>query len=831
VKHALRGFARSPRFAAVAVATLAIGIGANTATFSVVNALLLKPLPFAEPDRLMLVHLLRPDRNAGPGAFRESVWSYPRYRMFADRQQAFEDYALFSSREFNLADEEAPQRVGGEVVTDRYPAVLGAEPILGRAFTYAEANQAGAPAVALIGHRLWTNRYGADPAIVGRTIRLNATPYTIIGVLPPGFTGLSGNAQLWATIAAVDPGALEEPFSHSYLMVARRKPGVTEAAAIASTRLTRDLVGAELLGGDAAGSPAPPNSATAVSLSASRADADVRRATLVLLGAVGFVLLIACVNLTNLLVARALERRREVAVRMALGASRARIGRQFLVESLLLAGTGGLVALALAPLLLTAAAALLPESNVFFRSELLGGTRIEGAAGLTRVGADSIGLDAATLVFTLALTAVTAALVALVPALQVSSLRPVDALKSAGGAVGARGRRELAVRSAPVVAQIALALALLAGAGLMVRSAVALYGTPIGIDPAGLLTVRLDLPGAMYGASERGTAFYTELADRVRALPGVESVGFASFVPVGGGYNQTRAEFLRPQRDGNVIVGIHWTTPDYFSTVGIPVLQGRSFDDGDRAGAPKVVLINEAAARAYWPNESPLGKTIGVWQGGFDDGAQIVGVIANVRYRGIETAALPDVYLPHAQSYRGRMELFVRSGLPPQSLAAAIAREVRALDPSLPLADVKTMTERVGDAMWRTRVGAWLMSAFAVLALLLTAIGIFGVMAQAVARRTAEIGIRMALGAEPRDVLRWILRRGALVTGAGLGLGVVLALGLARVLGALLYGVSADDPLTFVAVTVVLGLVALAACYLPARRATRVDVVEALKTE
>jgi predicted permease len=315
----------------------------------------------------------------------------------------------------------------------------------------------------------------------------------------------------------------------------------------------------------------------------------------------------------------------------------------------------------------------------------------------------------------------------------------------------------------------------------------------------------------------------------VRALPGVEAAGMASFTPVGGAYNQTTIEFLQPQRDGAPIVGVHWATPDYFPTLGVPLIEGRGFLDADRRGAAKVVLINETAARAQWPDESPLGKRIAVHQGGFQDGAEIVGVVADVRYGAIESPPRPDVYLPLAQSFRSRMQLFVQSAVPARALAASIANEVRLLDPNLPLAGVKTMDARVGEAMWRTRVGAWVLSAFGALALLLTAVGIFGVMAQAVAQRTTEIGVRMALGAQARDVLRWMLRRAALVTGVGIALGVVCALGVTRLLGALLYDVPPNDPVTFVAVALLLGAVAFCACYWPARNATRVDVLIALK--
>jgi predicted permease len=826
VRQALRVLERSPRFAAVALATLALGIGVNTAAFSVVNAVLLKPLPFAEPERLMLVHLLRPDLAGVP---REVVWSYPKYRSFMEGQAAFDDGALFAARDFDLAGDGDPLRVRGEVVTERYPSVLGVNPVLGRAFTFDEANREGG-AVAMFGHGLWTSRYGADPAVVGRTIEVNALRYTVVGVLPPGFTGLSGNGQLWLPLAAVDATDLIEPYSHSYFFVARRKPSVSADAAIANVRLNGDRIAAEFVSADDPPDRIP-DSASAASLDASRVDLDVRRASLILLGAVGFVLLIACANLTHLFLARGVERRREIAIRSALGASSGRIARQLFMESMLLAGTGGLVGLLLAGVLLDAAALIMPDPDVFFRSAVAPGTRrIAGAAGLTRIGADAIGLDTPTLLFTFAVTVLTAGLVALVPALRASSSSPIDALKAAGTAAGSLGRRDFALRAAPIVMQITLSLVLLTGAGLMVRSGMALHGTALGIDPADLLTVRVDLPAASY-TPERGAAFHRDLIERVAALPGIDAAAWGSCAPVSGGCNGTRLRFLNPEREGFGAIGVHWVSPDYFSTLDMNVVEGRNFAESDVAGRPKVVLVDAATARALWPNESPIGKIVAVDQGGFHDGAEVVGVVSSARYRGIETAATSDVYLPVAQSYQRRMLLFVRSTQPVQSLAAAIAAEVRGLDPNLPLAEIKTMETRVDDAMWRTRVGTWLLGAFAGLALLLTAIGIYGVMAETVARRTTEISVRMALGAQARDVLKLVLRRATLVTVIGIAVGALAALGLTRLIGALLYDVQPHDPITFVAVSLLLGLVALLACYLPARRASRMDAVIGLRSE
>jgi predicted permease len=444
-----------------------------------------------------------------------------------------------------------------------------------------------------------------------------------------------------------------------------------------------------------------------------------------------------------------------------------------------------------------------------------------------------IGLDGMTLLFTAGVAVLTAILVSLLPAAQASMLRPVDALKT--GKTGG-GARWIDSRAVLVTAQIALALILLAGAGLMIRSADRLRETGIGVDPTGLLTVRIDLPSAAYD-SNRGQQFYAQLLERVSALPGVRSAALGLCPPVSGGCNSTIAWFppaKEPFRDGrDPSVGIHWITPGLLDTLGMKLVRGRNITEQDRAGQPKVLLVSETAARRLWPNDNPVGKRMWAGQGsaGSGDASEVVGVVSDVRYRAIGTAPVLDVYVPLAQSYQSRMRLFVRSTLDPSTLAPAIAREVRALDANLPLSELKTMDDRVADAMWRTRMGAWLLSAFAALALLLTAIGIFGVMAQAVTQRTAEIGIRMALGAQARDILGLILRRAVVVTAIGIAIGASSALLLTRLLAAFLYGVEPGDPATFVSVSVLLGGIALVAGYLPARRATRVDAIAALRAE
>ena len=665
IRYALRLLGRAPAFTAIAIATLALGIGANTAIFAVVNAVLLKPLPFADAERLMLVHMLVPERER-PGVYNESVWSYPKYRTFTASQQVFDAIAFFAGRDLDLSGDGEPQRVRGEVVTERYPSVLGVAPLMGRPFTWDEVHTAGPPPAAMISHGLWTRRFGADPAVVGRTIRINATQYTVTGVLPPGFRGLIGNADVWVPLAAFEPSQLTQAQSHSYTIVARRKHDAPEQTAAAAV----EVVGRQVH----AAYPRKETgevewTARANSMYASRVDTDVRRAALVLLGAVGFVLLIACVNLTNLVAARAMARRREVAVRVAIGASRGRIVRQFAAEGVVLSMLGAAAGLFVAFALLGAAAAVLPESDVFFRSAVAPGTpRIAGASGLTRIGASMIGLDAMTIVFTGGIALLTAMLVSLLPAAQASLLRPVDALKK-GKAEG--GARWLDARGVLVTAQIALALILLAGAGLMIRSAERLRETGIGVDPTGLFTVRVDLPRAAYDEN-RGQQFYAQLLERVSALPGVRSAALGLCAPVSGGCNGTIAWFppaKEPFRDGrDPSVGIHWITPGLLDTLGVKLLRGRNIADRDRAGQPKVLLVSEAAARRLWPNDDPIGKRMWAGQGsaGSGDASEVVGVVSDVRYRAIETAPVPDVYLPLAQSYQSRMRLFVRTALDPR---------------------------------------------------------------------------------------------------------------------------------------------------------------------
>lgn len=825
LRYAVRTLLKSPGFTVIAVLTLALGIGANTAMFAVVNAVLLKPLPFHDADRLMLVHLLVPERESGTR--RENVWSYPKYRSVLEMQDVFDNTALFAGRDISLTGDGEPVRIRGEVTTERYPAILGIHPIVGRPFTGREANVAGESPVAMIGHALWTRRYGADPAIVGRTVGINSTQYTVIGVLPPNFRGLSGNAEIWVPFAAFEPSFLTQRYAHGYFLVARRKLNVSETQAIVRAGVLGDQI-AQQYGGDSWG-------ATAASLYSSRIEGDLRLAAFMLLGAVSAVLLIACVNLTNLLIAKALGRRREIAVRLAIGASRAQVARQFVVESLLLTTLGAAAGLFVASGLLATAEALLPESDAFFRMAVSpGAAHIAGAQGLTLVGAGMIELDAISILVACGIAAVVAGLISLVPAIQASALRPLETLKSGRSGRPSEKLKGFGTRGALVTAQITIVLVLLAGAGLMLKSAARLHATAIGVNPEGVLTARIDLPAASYN-DERKILFFSQLIERVRSVPGVESFGIGNCPPVSGGCNSTIIGF-QPGRHRMTpdapSIGVHFTSPDYFQSLGIRLIRGRLFNEQDRTGRPKVVLVSESAARKFWPNADPVGKSVTLGQGsGFHEGAEVVGVVSDVRYRAIERVADPDAYISIFQSPPSRVRFFVKGRNDPESLIPELRREVAALDPNLPLSEVKTVEQRVGDAMWRTRIASWLLSAFGVLALLLTAIGIFGVMSQTVAQETPDIGIRMALGARTGQVLKLVLGRVAVVTLVGITIGLVLALAATRLTEALFYDVKPNDPSTFLTVSLVMAVVALAASYIPARRATRVNPIIVLRYE
>ena len=818
VRYGVRSLRRHPGLSAVAIVTLALGIGANLAIFALVNAMLLRPLPFRDADALMLVHLLLPKDDA-PGVSRRTIWSYPKYEVLRSGQQVFTATSLFSDMEWTLTRAGEPERLQGEVVEATYFPLLGIDAGLGRLFS-PDDDRVGASPVAIISHGLWQRRFGSDPGVLGKPITLDGTVLTIVGITRQGFRGLSGHAEVWRPLKPTVPFDLNEPFSHSYHQVARRRPGVTREQADAAVR----TLGAQIDAAFPAPRDAGASSVAAVSLDDERVDPLLRRAALVLLGAVGLVLLIACVNLANLTLVRGLARQREVAIRLALGASRLRIGRQFFVESLLLSLAGAAAGALVAAASVRFAAALLPDLSAW----LSGPT-----GGLMRIGASMLGVDAAVTLSAVALALLSAVLFGIVPAWQAARADLASAMKPVIGGAHASGARGQAIRNGLLVAEIALALVMLVSAGLMVKSLMRLNQTDLGFSPEHVLTFQLALPGDSY-PPERSLQFIEQLLTKLDARSEVAAAAFGHCAPVMGGCNGTRALFPdRPPAPAgsSPLVGVTWVSPGIFDALGIRLVRGRGFTDRDRQGQPKVVVINETAARQLWAGEDPLGKRIGLGQGGFRDGAEVIGVVADVRYRAVETPPGPDVYIPVLQSPRPFGLIFVRSRLPASALVALIRQEVASLDRDLPLNDIKSMDERYGEATWRTWTIGMLLSVFAGLALALSVVGVFAVLAQSVAQRSREIGVRMALGAAPRDIRRLVLGRAVTLAAAGVAIGLGAAWITTRLLTTLLYEVEPHDPGVLGLVALLLVVVTVVASSIPAHRAARVDPLETIRCE
>jgi putative ABC transport system permease protein len=821
LRYAARSLRRQPGFTAVVVFTLAVGIGANTAIYSLVDATLLRSLPFQEPDRLMKVSLTVP---ATPGrlsriAADDMVWSYPKYETFRKSQDAFQDTAVYRATNFNLTSSGQPDRLLGEIVGGAYFDLLGVKAVAGRTFLQEEDVTAGKDFVAVISHDLWVHRFGSDPGVLRQTISLDGRPHQILGVVPAGFQGLTGPADVWVPVHTLSEGELSQPWSHSWSLVARLKPGVSLTQAEAAVTLLGKQINAafpdSFMHGDAGwGAKARP-------LDATRLEPSFRQAVLVLFGAVSFVLLIACANIANLLMARGAERHREVAIRLAVGANRARLVRQFLTESILLGALGGLASIAMAYAGVRALAAVNPGTNDTFTF----GHRLPG---LTVLALDSIRLDGRALLFTFFAALVTGLLFGILPAVQGSRADLTSAMKGGG-----RASSVIAGRSVLVVAEVCLAVVLLSGAGLMIKSFGRLIATRSGVDPENVLTVRVSLPEAFaeHGGS---TTFFTSLEQRIAGLPGVVSAGASNCHPLAGGCNGTIILFPdRPPvpRGSEPGIGVEFVTPGYFVTLKIPLLRGRWFAAGDRQGSPKVAVVSETAARRFWPGEDPIGKPIGIGMGGFDKGVEVIGIVGDVRYGQMDEAPRPEVYISCLQTPRSTLVLYARTSGNPEALAAAVRQQVQDLNRDVPVYDIKTMTERIRDATSKARFSAVLLAVFAGIALVLAAVGIYGVMSYLVTQRTREIGIRIAMGATPREVLSMVVRRGAVLALSGIAAGTAAALAATRVLATLLYGVKPGDPATYAAMAALLAVVALIASYVPARRASAIDPSSALRME
>lgn len=809
VRYGWRTLLKTPGFTLVALLTLALGIGANTALFSVINAVLLRPLPFAQPERLVAVRST--DERTGTNGFPSS---WPDFADWRAQQTTFDGLAAYSNRSFTLTGMGEAARLNGALITSNLFTLLGAAPQVGRHFTPAE-EQPGAHAV-ILSHSLWQSRFNGDPQIAGRTLLLGGINYTIVGVMPQGFRfPVTGEAaELWISAGVEGEGRVPrfvQRGNHWIDVLGRLKPGVTLAQAQADMhRINEQLIKQYPDTNNSIGIKTLPLMKFVVG--------DVSAALWTLFAAVGCVLLIACANVANLALARAATRQREIAVRAALGAQRGRVLRQLLTESLLLALGGGLLGMLLALWGTEALLKLVP-------------------AGLPRIAETT--LDWRVLGFTLLVSLLTGVLFGLAPAWQMGQTVKTgltEALKdgSRGAGDSVSGGR---LRNTLVVVQVSLAFCLLLAAGLLLNSFWRLQQVKPGFDPHNLLSFRLRLPDARYHEPQQISDFYARLTERLKALPGVTEAAATMTMPLSGSNADVglaiEGEPSDPNRPFPYDTNLRIVQAGYFRTLGIELLQGRDFDIRDKRGATDTVIINETLARRNFPNQNPIGRRIQPSIG--DDSGmpwrQIIGVVRDVRHASLGEASGPECYLAHAQVAQPGMGLVIRTTNDPHALIAAVRNEVRALDAELPIFAIKTFEEYLYESAAQPRFTTLLLSLFGVVALLLTAIGLYGVLAYGVTQRTREIGVRLALGAQPRDVVKLVLKRGLTLVLIGVGLGTGASLLLTKLLKDFLYEVSATDPLTFAAIAVLLLSVALFACLMPARRATKVDPLVALRYE
>jgi predicted permease len=801
LRYAVRMLWKQPGFTLIAVLTLALGIGANTAIFSVVNGVLLKPLPYSEPEQLIRIF----ERSRTQPKFPMSGGNFQDYR---EQNSTLACLALYTRQDLELSQDDKPVRLAALRVSAGFFELLGAQPLLGRDIRREDElpdnNQ-----VVILSHELWRSHFNSDPSVVGRVITLSRQPFTIVGVAPPGLQHVGGDYRSMPHGESVDawwPVALRPQAgrgAHFLNAVGRLKPGVSAARAEADFNVIAGRLADRF-----------PNTNRGWGIAIQPLHEEIagraRTTLLALFGAVVFVLLIACVNVANLSMARGTAREREVAVRTAVGAGRWRIARQFLTESLLLAMAGGVAGMLLAQWAIAALRSLGPEQ-------------------LPRLQAVSI--DVRILLFTLGATLLTGMLFGLAPALQAGRVDLNELLKE-GGRGNSGGRRRL--RDALVITEVALALALLIGAGLLIRSFWKLQQTDPGFNPERVLTASISLPGARYGEEAKARAFQQQLLVRLATLPGVQSTGLTSDLPWTGydenvGFNIEGKTF--PPNDGPSARS-HFVSLDYFRTIGVPLIAGRFFNADDRQDTKPVVLINRSMAERYWPVESATGKRFTFSsQPEEKDWFTIVGVIGDLKDFPHSPAAVPAIYWPTAQQTPRQFIIAVRSSAEPAHMAAAVRSAVSVLDKDLPLAEVKTLEAIAATAVAGRRFTLWLVGFFALTALALAAVGIYSVLSYLVAQRTHEIGLRMALGAQISDVLKLVIRQGMTLVLLGLALGIASAFALTRLIRGLLFEVSATDPIAFALASALLALVALLACYIPARRATKVGPMVALRCE
>jgi putative ABC transport system permease protein len=797
LRYGARMLLKQPGFTLIAVLTLALGIGANAAIFTVVNSVLLRPLPFREPERLVMIRETKlpqfPEFSVSPGNF--LGWK--------NQNTVFERLVAFTGVTLNLVGASDPEQLRGMKVTDGFFAMLGVQPQVGREFL-PEEDQPGRNNVVILSHGLWQRRFAGEPKILNQTLLLSGQSYTVIGVMPATFRFGGPDLDLWTPMAFTSQQA-QNHGGHFLAAIGQLKPGVT----VEQARTEMLAIAGRL----AAQHPAA-NTGWSVKLMPllEFAVRSIKPALLVLLGAVAFVLLIACANVANLLLARAAGRQKEIAIRTALGAGRARIVRQLLTESALLALVGGAVGWLLAKWGMDLLLKLAPQD-------------------LPRMS--DVSLDGRALAFTAAITLLTGVIFGLVPAVHASKPNLNETMKDAGRGSTEGGRRQL-VRSTLVVLEVASALVLLVGAGLLAKSFWRLQKVDPGFDPDNALTVSVALPRSKYPEENRQVAFFQQLLEKVKAFPGVQAAGASNSMPLGGDFVLAFIVQGRPPLPPGAgqSTNFYAVSADYFKAMGIPLRRGRLFTERDTNDSPHVAIINETMAQKMFPDEDPIGKriTFNTRQNN-PDWYEIVGIVGDVKQYGLDQATTMQTYEPHTQQTYPAMTLVVRTAGDPTDFTAAIRNAVLQLDQEQPISNVRTLAQFLSTSFAQQQFSMLLLGVFAAVALVLAAVGIYGVLSYAVAQRTHEIGIRMALGAGQREVLKLVVGHGMLLTLLGVAAGLAAAFALTRLMKTLLFGVSANDPMTFSLIALLLLIVALLACWIPARRATKVDPMIALRFE
>ena len=801
LRYSFRLLLKNPGFTLVAVLTLALGIGANTAIFSVVNSLLLRPLPYQDAGQLVWIWGTNPKNNIP-----QETASAPDFADWKSGNQSFEEMAAFSRTALILNTEGEPERLTGAAVTDGFFSVLRAQPKMGRIFL-PEEDKPGANRVVILSEGLWQRRFGADPNILEKSITLTGNPYTVVGVMPAAFLnprpGDLQPAELWVPLRLNYTTAGRR--SDFLGVIARLKPGVTQAQA--QTEMTAIASNLE----EQYPTTNDGWSAKVLTLH-ERFIGDVSRPLLVLMVAVCFLLLIACANVANLLLVRASTRRKEISIRAAMGASRLRLTRQLLTESLVLSLFGGGLGLLIAVWGLNLLVSFIP-------------------ANLPRLG--EIALDNRAMIFTLSISLLTGIVFGLIPALQASTPNLNDCLKE-GGKEAANLGGSNRIRNVFAIVEVALALVLLAGAGLMTKSFLKLQDVNPGFDTSRVVTMQVQLPSSRYKEEVQLAGYGNQLLEKITAMPGVEAACLVSDVPLTGGSDilafgieGSPTNPSDPIQDAEA----HVVSPDYFQTFGIQLKRGALLSSQDQANSPLVVVISETMAKRYWGNENPIGKRITTGGGDNPPWMKIIGIVADVRHKALNTEPYPQMYAPIAQQPRRSFTILARSSTDTASIIPALRNQIRELDANVPVFNVRTMEQILADSIAPPRFNAMLIVLFAVLALILAAVGIYGVISYGVTQRRHEIGIRMALGARPSEILKMVVGQGLKLVLIGIGIGLLAVFLLTRLLSKLLFEVSATDPLTFVLVSLVLTGVALMACLVPARRAAKTDPMVALRYE